>query len=299
MFKEIIKNQLSFASPEAGNLLETAWAGINEKRYTISEIGVTHRWITYWDQQGILLEQHEDGKWRKFSLVEYVWLEAIKKMRVFHVPLPMIKVVREQLCNVKIDVSPKALSEYEKIIKNSGVDMDKIELSKEAANSILVNGNYLSFFVLEMILNKESFALLINDKGQYFPCNDNMLPEQFLHHETGPFLKNSYVRVSLSEILVNIMSNWAPVHLFETLGIITENEYKVLEALRQEKVISVNVKLNEEREIQLIESTKIEQVSTKNDLLNLIMREGYQEITLKTEKGKIVNCKNVIKTKIK
>ncbi len=299
MFKEIIKNQLSFVSPEANNLIESTWAGITEKRYTISDVGVTHRWVTYWDQQGILLEQHEDGKWRRFSLVEYVWLEAIKKMRVFHIPLPMIKVIRDQLCNVQIDTSPQSVSQYEKILRDSGVDPDSVALSKEAANSIISDGNYLSFFVLQMILAKESFALIVNDKGQYFPCNDNMLPLLFNHHEMGPFLKNSYVRISLSEILVNIMSNWAPVHLFETLGIITENEYKVLEALRQEKVISVNVKLNEEKEIQLIESTKMEQVSTKNDLLNLIMREGYQEITLKTEKGKIVHCKNVIKTKIK
>ncbi len=299
MFKEIIKSRLSFVSPEASNLLETAWSGINEKRYTISDIGVMHRWVTYWDQEGILLEKHEDGKWRKFSLVEYVWLEAIKKMRVFHIPLPLIKLVRDQLCNVEIDVSPESLSAYEKIIKDSGVDMDNIALSKDAANAILVNGNYLSFFILEMILNKESFALLINDKGQYFPCKDNILHKQFLHHEMDPFLKNSYVRISLSEILVSIMSNWAPVHLFETLGIVTENEYKVLEALRQEKVVSVTVKLNEENEIQLIESTKMGHISTKNDLLNLIMREGYQEITLKTEKGKIVHCKNVIKTKIK
>lgn len=297
MLKQIIKNQFSFVSPEANDLIESSWAGITEKRYTISDIGVTHRWITYWDQQGILLEQHEDGKWRRFSLVEYVWLEAIKKMRLFHIPLPLIKVVRDQLCNVEIDMSQKALSEYEKIIKDSGVDLDTVELSKEAANSIMSDGNYLSFFVLQMILNKESFALLVNNNGQYFPCSDNMLPLLFLHHEMGPFLKNSYVRISLSEILVSIMSNWAPVHLFETLGIITENEYKVLEALRQEKVVSVTVKLNEEKEIQLIESTKMEHVSTKNDLLNLIMRDGYQEITLKTEKGKIVNCKNVIKTK--
>lgn len=297
MFKEVKKEQLSSTLPEAADLMEAAWVGVNEKRYTISDIGVTHRWITYWDKQGILLEEQETGKWRRFSLVDYVWLEAIKKMRLFHIPLPLIKAVRDQLCDTDIDLSKSSWSAYEEIRKDSGVDLDEVELSIETENSIIRKGSYLSIFVMQTILTKESFALLINDQGKYFPCNDNKLPLLSLHDEMGPFLKNSYIRISLSEIMVDIMSIWAPAHLFETLGIITEDEYKVLEALRQEKVSSVTVKLNGEKEIQLIESTRIEQVSSKNDLLNLIMREGYQEINLKTEKGKIVHCKNVVKTK--
>ena len=95
------------------------------------------------------------------------------------------------------------------------------------------------------------------------------------------------------------MSNWSPLYLYETMSIITAAEAKVLDAIRSEKVTSVNVKLNSNKEIELIETTRVEPVKTKHEILDLIMGDGYQEINIKTEKGKLVHCRNVTKHKIK
>ncbi len=70
---------------------------IRERKYTVGETDVAYRVMSHWDAMGILPDGVKGGKdiWRKFTLVERVWLEAVKRMRVFGLSLDKIASVKK------------------------------------------------------------------------------------------------------------------------------------------------------------------------------------------------------------
>ncbi len=53
-----------------------------EEIYTSSDTGLTYRTINSWDTAGMLLTlPNRDSKWRKFSLVEIIWIYIIRELR--------------------------------------------------------------------------------------------------------------------------------------------------------------------------------------------------------------------------
>ena len=58
---------------------------IRAKKYTVRDTDVSHRVICHWGEKGILPAGFGDigDGWRKFSLIEIVWLQVVKKLREF------------------------------------------------------------------------------------------------------------------------------------------------------------------------------------------------------------------------
>lgn len=70
---------------------------IRAKKYTVRDTDVSYRVINHWDEKGILPASFGDigDGWRKFSLIEIVWLHVVKSLRDFGLSLDVIKQVRE------------------------------------------------------------------------------------------------------------------------------------------------------------------------------------------------------------
>ena len=113
-------------------------------------------------------------------------------------------------------------------------------------------------------------------------------------------MNSSYLSVSITDILIDFMLKNDTETLCEEMAMITQSEKEVLDAVRQKGIKSINVKIDENHQIDLIELTKDEKGIKRDTMLTkLIMKEGYQEITIKTQDGKIVYCENTRKQKLK
>ncbi len=67
---------------------------LTEKRYTIKDTDTSYRVINHWCNAG-LLDGSRDGNengWRKFSVVDLVWLRVVMELRGFGLSLDKIKV---------------------------------------------------------------------------------------------------------------------------------------------------------------------------------------------------------------
>lgn len=54
----------------------------NNKVYKVSDTGITYRTISSWESANLLLaEPNKNEKWRKFSIIEVLWLQIIKELR--------------------------------------------------------------------------------------------------------------------------------------------------------------------------------------------------------------------------
>jgi DNA-binding transcriptional MerR regulator len=98
-------NLLNRTSGDYSDLIEEYFSGsgdgisknrkvLNEKKYLTGDIGVSYRLLSYWAENDILPEGVEVDGWKKFNLVELVWIRAVGRMREFGLSLDDIAEVK-------------------------------------------------------------------------------------------------------------------------------------------------------------------------------------------------------------
>jgi len=85
---------------------------LNQPKYTVGATGTTYRVMAHWGQLGLLPSKNKLVGWRRFSLIERVWMEAVKKMRTYGVPLEIIADVCDQVMCQQKDISGYPDFEY-------------------------------------------------------------------------------------------------------------------------------------------------------------------------------------------
>ena len=282
---------------------------IRQPKFTINDVGVEHRWITNWDKDRLLFNKYEPGKWRKFNLIEYVWLKIVIQLREFNVPLATIKNFRDNL-HFKADIKNEEVMRVAKetaiaLVQENHPNLDAETLVKETfasrefkekANEM--NMSWLEAFIMDALLLKNHFAFLVNTQGEWMPFKDAFIEEYRRVKGFSEFMQRSHVSISLSQILADFISTKDLNLVHGELFMINDEEREVIKTLREEKVKSVKVKLNEDQKIEHLEITKEQKVDKASRIVEFMMKKGYQKITLKTQDGHIVFCENTYKKKL-
>lgn len=98
---------------------------VRNRKYTVGDTSSNYRNLNHWQEIGILPDGvSNDGKsWKKFNLIELVWLRAVKKMREFGLSLDAIKQVKENVLEWNPDHDSYMWFEYHVLrAKVSGLD---------------------------------------------------------------------------------------------------------------------------------------------------------------------------------
>ena len=68
-------------------------AGNLKKRFTVKDTGATHRLINHWADSGLIGDAGREANqgWRKFSVVDLIWVHVLMEMRKFGMPLEAMK----------------------------------------------------------------------------------------------------------------------------------------------------------------------------------------------------------------
>lgn len=85
----------SFRDYFANSKTEKLRTYLRKREYTVGDSDVSSRIITHWDSLGILPEPVKNDGWRKFTLIELVWLRSVNHMREFGLSLNKIVRVKE------------------------------------------------------------------------------------------------------------------------------------------------------------------------------------------------------------
>jgi len=71
---------------------------LNEKAFSLSKDDFSYRIINHWEKNDLLTNSRETGKgWRKYSIMDKVWLYIVKDMRNFGISLTMIQLVKKSI----------------------------------------------------------------------------------------------------------------------------------------------------------------------------------------------------------
>ncbi len=278
-----------------------------ESRYTAKDFNdsVTHRKINGWFNEDLLMVQREKGKWRKFNFIEYCWVQIIDDLRRFEIGFNEIRKIKEKLlCQMDwsslLDI-PEYVEEVLKLIP--------VEEREEARKMMLekkfldegggLESSLLYVFVLDCLIKKEQLSLFINDQGDVLPIKLNKLSDLWEFEEVREFMQGHYISISLTSVISSFIKDYVVKKENFQLQILTDEENELLKLIRSKNIKSLNVKFDAKNNIELIESTKVQKVDTAARLVDMIMSNGYQTITLKTDKGKVVYCENTRKQKLK
>src|ERR1700730_3793781 len=85
------ENLLKLLSSDSKGLGEL-FKNIVERLFYVGEAEIERRTLIHWEKEGLLPFPSKTEGWRKFSLVEYVWLRCISGCRSLRLPPEKIKI---------------------------------------------------------------------------------------------------------------------------------------------------------------------------------------------------------------
>jgi hypothetical protein len=232
----------------------------NNRKYTIKNTGgVKYRWINYWTEIGLLDDNRDaNQKWRRFSLVDMVWLLIIRDLRKFG------------LSNDKIAVTKKCVFEIDRDFK----------IKFPIFEAYLINA-FLS--------NKPCNLLVFSDGSSVFVSDDEL---DFSRNVRG--LDKNFISISLNNILQEFFKNrnLQPKYVFKFA--LSDSEERVIDKVRQGNFKKVELYLKNGKIIR-IHST--EEAINKR-FIDLIKEAKHQKIMFESQDGKTVLFERTIKEKV-
>jgi DNA-binding transcriptional MerR regulator len=281
-------------------------------QFTISEVGITHRWITHWDEQVLLGNRRDGVAWRRFSFVEYIWLRIIVRLREFQMPISSIRQVKKFLWQA---IDPQKFEQFsDEFLQNvrkgafpppSGTTHEEFEKGLKKAKAqhktVFRYLNTLFWMIFSMQLYKRPICLLINEKGAC--CSIFLAGGEISEFSMNLILdtipKSDFICINLYNILQEFFSNEKiDDNTIQKIAILGEKEKQILALIQRGdfKEITIRLKDNKEYFVGIKRNKSVDKIS--NEVSSIITRNRYQDIRLVTEKGKIVLAEVTEKIKI-
>lgn len=298
---QIIKDSFDAFADMNSNPIEF----MREKKYTLKDFNFSPRVANHWIEKGIIANDHEAGKKIKLSLAEAFWLKLVDQLRLFNVSLESIK-------RIKSDFFDRSFNVFEGLTKQQITDQ-LIQLN-------LFKAENLKFFDLDQYLHELSkiqlndFELMIQsilvERIPFFLIFDNkdnfiLVKEGQLSNEPASFqmeyeriTNRSHIRISMNSVLEEFVTSFGPLNSFERVPILSKQESEVIQLMRTDDVSEVKIRYNEKSKPQMVEITTKNLMNERARLNEIILSRGYQEIRVKTQKGKMVYCENTVKYKL-
>jgi len=108
------KNLLTFLQSHKDNpSYKKTLDSYNKRVFKVSDTKTTYRTINSWDNAGILLgEVNQESKWRKFSLIEVIWIQIIKELRTIGISTHKIKTLKDSIFKHNEDFGDSITSRF-------------------------------------------------------------------------------------------------------------------------------------------------------------------------------------------
>jgi hypothetical protein len=232
-------------------------------------------------------------------------MKMVDRMRRYGIPFDSIRKVKKELQPADlVDTvlgSPKLRQVVEHLAMNDKRSAPNLEgILKDPEVREQLQGfipNYLKVMILDALILRDHFALLVNHDGDLIPYKERYREAYLESQELKRFIQGTHLAISLTEILIEIFKSFEPDTLSAEMHLITHQEAEVLKALKLPKIKSVTVRFDQQGELDLMEITRERKIDRTSRIYEILLRDGYDVITIKTEKGNVVSCQNTTRKK--
>jgi hypothetical protein len=315
--KEISHAIMRMAARHVADIMQTfpdIMEAMQTKTFRAVETGVHAKTLADWNRLGLLLSDRNPKKHHRFNLSEFVWVLLVDRMRAFNLPFDFIASFREECVQIQpLDLEallsqPGYIEEMSKMIPGVPREWVTNFLSDPNSRTMLAalmkddlpSLNLFDIMVMLTLFLGSSVSIIVDEKGQgtlFYPELLNIeVPGQ---PGVMDILSRTHISISLSEIVAKTLGTVPVEKVTDQLKLLSHEEAEVLQAVRAKGVKAVTVRLDDHGEVDFLELTTVQNADRGTRLLELMLREGYHDITVKTERGKVVHCENTRKIKFK
>lgn len=222
---------------------------LNDSNRKVKLATVTYRQVNSWEEQGLLTIEREEREWRKFSIIEAVWLKIISELRDFGFPIEKIKVTKESLS-------------YQ--AKKYGVQMP-----------------FLEFFTAFAIGNKMPVLVLVFKDGAAIPVNFT----QYRVTKEVIGVEN-HIQINLNDMLQSFFPNVDLRPSYELQMPVSLEEMELLAFMRVKEFEKVEIRYQDGR-MDTIEG--LERMNAASRVNEILQEQNYSRIELIQEDGKVTS----------
>jgi len=232
---------------------------LNNRERKITLNSVTYRQINSWEEQGLLTIERENREWRKYSLMDAIWVKILQELREFGFSIDKIRATKESL---------SFLSD------KCGVPMP-----------------FLEFYTAFALGGKMPVVILFFTDGVAVPANFTQFKVT-----KEVFDVDHHIQINLKKILQGFFPNLDLWPKYELEMPVSIEEVELLAFMRVKQFEKVEVHYKGGR-IDLIEG--LERVDAQKRIMDIFREQKYSDINLIQQDGRIVAVTRKVKKKIK
>jgi len=275
------------------------------EEFTYKHLNIPSYVIINWTNSGAIEpKKKKANELFKFTFVEYIWLNIIKDLRDIGVSFDKILKVKEHLLKeftLKEIYDSIGADEIKKAVKNAKADtQEEKELVRKFQTGDLfkktgnIKINTLFYSLIHLIRSRHDVQLLIDMEGNAMAYDDFFISHSDIKEITNDCLIVLPIKKYLKAFLVNPEN----VEFISRTKLLNDNEIHIMSLIRDGKAKSIKVKLSDGKPVMLeIEHEKKLQCEAR--LAEILIKEGYEELVVKTNEGIITYAKSVSTMKLK
>lgn len=275
-------------------------------KFKRSELQLDPRIANHWSDKGLFPNKQETGAWLIFNLSEAFWVKIMVKLRKFNVSLEVIKKIKAAFfTEPKIIFKPEEKDFLIQKIKES--EMFNEEILKDVgdeeiwASILKIKLSDFELMIQSILIQRKPYFIILDNHDKVLLIEESSLLSQTDESYLDDYYeitKKSHIRISMNEILGDLVTTLGDLKCSEKIPILTKNEAKIIQLLRGDNISKIEIRYKNNTEPEIIEVTSKNEINEKARLSELIISRGYQNITIKTQNGHAVHCENTIKYKL-
>ena len=277
------------------------------KQFSLKDAGITSRVHNNWRSLGIIPDAEEDGKRTYFDFIQYLWLQIVKDLRKFGLPLDTIAAVKDYLFDedfmAGIELSDGNRAAFRKALEKAARRTLTDEEFEEAGENLKRRNTFypyrFSLIVLGHFQHRSNTNIYIFSDGEVAVWSEF---EQGTDPEGKPNLSEPHVNIPLGHYLAEFLNDETKAEFLPKIPILTREESEVLRAMRNNEVKELTIKFSKKgnkRRADLI--TKVDkQLSDKQkkDIAHILGTRDYSTITMKSQNGTQLTFEEAQRTRL-
>lgn len=260
------------------------------------------RALNYW-RNGVDIMPDSDfhGGHAKFSFFEILWLYLVNELRSFGFQKEEIAILKDEILK-PID-HEKLLSEIQthkhlfetelpKIFGDKAAKIEAIleQYVTEHQKALRLKSSQLFSYTFYSLGMGEVVRLLVNNHGKHLAYHQSLWPGGLAEIEAAyPAFGKKYIVICLTDLIGTILS-WPSIKDELKQPYFSENEWKIIQIIRKEKLQSLTVHFDTDGKEHLVELKSKKKIDTEARLSEIMLKGAYQEIEVKTQGGMVTNC---------
>jgi hypothetical protein len=214
---------------------------------SLKAAGISKRHYSHWKKEGLIDASGVERQWTKLNLIDFMWIKIVSELRLFGIPIPVIKKTKTilftdtldtirrvgtaelmQLIDAKMEAT---MASHYKSILESTIEFEAVLLKQNPVLRTLL----MSVVGRILLAGDVSFLIISNINGELTPS----LFSPNLGIEMNSFDERTQLKLPLNDLLKSFFTSAETQVFAEAFGLLSQNEISLLQLINEKPIREV------------------------------------------------------------